>query len=61
MSKELKTPLIQNGSDDEESKVQLDRNRKLSMRSPGARKFNLEEFTRLLDGYQDHLHEELAA
>ena len=41
--------------------VQPKNNKKLSMRSTGARKFNLEEFTRLLEGYQDHLHEELAA
>ena len=56
MSKDLKAPLIQSESDDEESKVQLNGNRKLSMRCPGARKFNLEEFTKHFNGYQDNLH-----
>jgi hypothetical protein len=61
MNEGLESPLIQHGRDDEESMVQETKKTKLSMRNTGARRFNLEEFTKLLDGYQDHLHVELAA
>ena len=62
MSEGLESPLLQNLRDDEESMVQETKKTKLSMRNnTGGRRFNLEEFTKLLDGYQDHLHVELAA